>query len=461
MESNTPGRAPSAISREIADFVLSSSWNGLPDAVRREATRTYLNWVGCAVGGANTATTGLAIHAIAQMGGAGASPLLGRRERCDVANAALLNCLSASAHAFDDTHLKTITHPTAPVAAAAMATVDALVRQGQAPSGQDLLLALVLGIEIECRLSNAVLADGAGADLAWYVTGVSGGVGAAVAVGRLLGLDHRQLVSAIGLAATQACGVRSTHGSMATAYVPAVAARNGLSAAYMAAAGFTCSEGSIDGRNGLLQAMSPHADVARIRTRLGSDFELLANAYKPYPCGIVIHPAIDACLALATNPALALQAIERLDLRVHPDALNLCWRKLPDTALGAQVSLYHWAAAALVHRSAGVEQGELGCVRDSDVRALQEKIFAVADPRLASDQAWAGLQLKGGARLEIDIQHATGSAENPMTDAQLERKFLSMARRVLDEERCHRLLKTCREMEHLQNPLEVFRLGTL
>lgn len=460
MRTNISDHALPPIAREVADFVLSASWEGLPAAVRRETQRSFLNWVGCAAGGSNTETVRLALHAIAQMSGSGDNPILGRRARCDAVNAALVNCLSASAHAFDDTHLKTITHPTAPVAAAAMATMHARAATGAAFSGKDLLLAVAIGIEIECRLSNAVLADGRGADLAWYVTGISGGVGGAVAAGRLLGLDHARLVSAIGLAAAQACGVRSTHGSMATAYVPAVAARNGLTAAYMAASGFTCSEGSLDGRNGLLQGLSRNADVQRIRRGLGEDFELLENAYKPYPCGIVIHPSIDACLALLADPRVSAQAIERLDLRVHPDALNLCWRKFPDTALDAQVSLFHWAAATLVQGKAGIDQSELPSVQDAGVRAMQKRIFATASPDIANDAAAARLVLKSGDVLDVHVDHAIGSAANPMTDAQLDQKFFAMTRRVLDEGRTYRLLQACRDMESSANPLEIFHIAT-
>ena len=457
---NMARRAKAVIAHEIAAFVLATSWSTLPQVVRKEAQRAFLNWVACAVGGANTATADIAIRAVSRMGGAGDTPVPGRPERFDMVNAALLSCLNSAAQAFDDTHLKTITHPSGPVAAAALAALHHQSVHGVRASGQDLLLALVLGIEIECRLSNAIIADGAGADIGWYMTGISGGVGAAVAAGRLLRLDHGQMVDAIGLAAAQACGVRSTHGSMATAYVPAVACRNGLTAACMAAAGFTCSEGSIDGKNGLLQVMSPNAAPDRIRDGLGREFELMQNTYKPYPCGIVIHPAIDACLALAENPAFDPQLIERLDLRVHPDALNLTGRKLPDTALEAQISIYHWAAAALVHRRAGIEQSELPSVQESALRAIQQIVFPVPVASLASDQAEARLTMKNGQVLEVRIEHATGSAAKPMTDKQLEEKFRALAGRVLDDGRTERLLALCTDMDRAADPLEVFHAST-
>ncbi|MFH1605177.1 MAG: MmgE/PrpD family protein [Pseudomonadota bacterium] len=452
---------PVPISHEIADFVVRTTWASLPERIHAESVRALLNWVGCAVGGANTATVKTAIRGIAGFAGTGYAPVLGRSERFDMASAALVNCLASAAHTFDDTHLKTITHPTGPVAAAALAAGYARPKPDKTVSGEDLLLALVLGVEIECRISNAIVAEGAGANLGWYITGISGGIGAAIAVGRLIGLDHDQLVSAIGLAATQACGLRATHGSMAIAYVPGLAARNGLTAAYMAAAGFRCSDGSIDGRNGLLQVMSPNADPEHIRRALGSEFELLNNAYKPYPCGIVIHPAIDACLELARNPLVRHTAIDRLDLRVHPDALNLTWRKLPDNVLDAQVSLYHWVAAALVHARAGIEQGELPCIQDPAVRALQSRIFAVVDPALASDQTAARLHLNNGQVIEVRVEHASGSVAKPMSDAQLAAKFRALAKPTLGEVRAEHLLQLCSNMRSVNDAAEVFRHGTL
>ena len=449
------------VAHQVADFALSVSWAGLPDRVRSEAVRANLNWVGCAVGGAGSPTAAVAVRAILRMGSAGGSLVFGRAEKFDMANAALLNCLHSAAHAFDDTHLTTITHPTGPVAAAALATVDALAASGRAFAGEELLLALALGIEIECRLSNAVKTDGMGADLGWYVTGISGGVGAAVAVGRLLGLTADRMVAAIGLAAAQACGIRATHGSMATAYVPAVACRNGLTAAWLAAEGFTCGDGVIDGRNGLLQVLSPHTDVERMRRGLGSEFELLANAYKPYPCGIVIHPALDACLQLYALTEVRSGAIERVDFRVHPDTLNLCGRRLPATPLEAQISLYHWAAAALVHGRAGIAQGEQAALKDETLRQMQARIFAVADQTLAGDEAHAGLTLRDGRRFDVHVAHATGSAANPMTDAQLAAKFLSLSTPVLGRERADRLLATCLNLNHAENALEMFRDGVL
>ena len=450
----------SAISHEIADFVLASRWSALPAPVRAEALRAHLNWVACAIGGSRSGTAEAAVRALTALGAQGLSPVLGRRERFDMAHAAFLNGLHASAHAFDDTHLATITHPTAPVAAAAWAATDDLARQGRGVSGSELLHAIVLGIDIQCRISKALLAKGSGSDPGWYITGVSGSVGAAVTCARLMGLGHQAMVWAIGLAATQAGGLRATHASMASAAVPGFAARNGVSAAVMAGAGFDCGAGSIDGRNGLLQVMAPHASAEPIRARLGLNYELLATAYKPYPCGIVIHPVIDVCLELAARPGVRADQIESLDLRVHPSAIYLCGNKWPQTAMDTQVSLYHWAAASLLQRKASLEQSTLACALDEGVVALQQRIHAESDPALASDQASARLLLRDGRVLQAHVEHALGSIGKPMSDAQLDTKFHGLADAVLGAERATRLLTACRTLDQTDEPLTVLALAS-
>jgi 2-methylcitrate dehydratase PrpD len=446
------------VTHRMAEFVIDTTWETLPNAVRREATRAWMNWVACATGGASTPSMDAAVQGVLSMGANGDVPLLGRRERTSLSDAALLGSLSSSAHTYDDTHLATITHPTGPVASATLATAHKLAASGKPVAGARLLNALMIGMELECRLSCAIATGGV--SLGWYMTGLSGGIGAAAAVGSLLELTHDQLVYAIGLAATQACGLRATHGSMAITYVPGVAARNGLVAAYMAAADFTCGAIAIDGRNGLLQVLTGAADPTLIRVDLGSRFELLNNAYKPYPCGIVIHPAIDACLHLVQENKISHPEIEQIDMRVHPDALNLTWRKLPDNVLDAQVSLFHWVAAAFVHHAAGVEQGELDCVQDAAVRALQERSHAVADAGLASNQAVVAVRLRDGRTLERFTQDATGSISNPMTDQQLAFKFRGLARLTLGERRTDELLDMCLNMPAIDNAAEILTTGS-
>lgn len=452
---STVSAGSTSVSSRLAEFAHDMRWQDLPAAMQREAARAFLNWVGCAAGGARTESAEAAVRGLYAMSGPGTTPVLGRAERLQPADAALANCLASAADTFDDTHLSTITHPTGPVAAAILALAD-----GRRILGRDLLLALAIGVEIECRISAAITAPGSGSSQGWYITGVSGGIGAAAAAARILGATRGELLAALGLAASQAGGLRATHGSMAIAFVPGFAARNGLAAAHLAAAGFACGDAVIEGRNGLLPVLAPQAEPGAILRDLGTRFEMLGNAYKPYPCGIVIHPSIDACLEIAGRH-VAPEAIEAAELAVHADALALCWRKLPASPLEAQVSLFHWAAAALVRGAAGLEEGDSEAVADPRIRALQEVMQARVDPALRGGQARAEVRLRDGTVLRAEVAEATGSLERPMSDGQLAGKFRMLARRRLGEAQVESLLQACWHLPDSRDAGEIGRLGAL
>ena len=333
MKSNASAQADvadPAITEAIADFALAGSFASLPAEVQRESVRTVVNWVGCALGGAPTPTVEAAIKGLQSYSSPGRCRVLGRRECFDAPGAAVINCLGSAAYAFDDTHLATITHPTGPVISSLLALAES-----QTIRGEDFLTALMIGMEIECRLSTVIVAPSAGSSGGWYITGVTGSIGAAAAVGRVLGLNRDAMVSALGLAAAQSCGTRGTHASMACAYVPAIAAQAGFVAAMMARAGFECGPAAVAGRNGVVEVIAPKADHGAICRDFGKHWEVLGNAYKPYPCGIVIHSAIDACLELVRKHKQNPDDIAEVAFDVTPGALALCWRKLPDFGTGS------------------------------------------------------------------------------------------------------------------------------
>jgi 2-methylcitrate dehydratase PrpD len=432
-----------AITRELAAYAAHSRFDALPGRVRLEAHRTFLNWMGCALGGSHEPSVEMAVAAAAEGGSAPQASIIGHPMRTDVAGAAFVNCMSSSALAFDDTHLATVTHPTGPVAAALFALCET-----RKVAGDEFVNALALGIEVECRLSNVLLLPPAKANLGLYVTGITGPIGAAAAVGRLLKLDEDRMRWAIGLAAAQAAGFRATHSSMAAWFVPAHAARSGLFAATLAAKGFTCSDNTLEAPNGFVAMFSSGAALDRGVEGLGERFELLANAYKPYPCGIVIHPLIDACLEIASQ----LQPGDipaSVALRVHPLTLTLTDRPKPATPLEAQISLHHWAAACIVQGEAGLAQQTQACIDDPGVVSLRARVSAVADPALQRDEAVADVTLECGRVLSAHAAHARGSIDRPMTDGELNAKFRSQARMALADAACERLLGLCRNVSAL------------
>lgn len=422
----------------LADFALAGRWQTLPSRVQTEAVRAFLNWLGCALGGSTEPVVDRALAAVRMTTASGPARVLGRGAWADTVSAAFLNCLSSSALAYDDTHLATITHPTGPVA-------SALLSQAQtAPvNGETFLTALALGIEIECRLSNTLLLPPAQANLSLFITGITGPVGAAAAVGRLMGLDAQPMRWAMGHAAAQAAGFRATHGAMSGMLVPAYAARVGLFSAHLAASGATSTDDTLESPRGLVATFAPGADLGHAVSHLGDRWELLANAYKPYPCGIVIQPAIDACREIVAQMRPG-DRIAGVELGVHPLTLGLTDRRHPKDSVEAQISLYHWASATLLRGRAGIDEGQQSTIDDLEVSDLRARIRTVADDGLGREQARIAVTLDDGRVLAAFVEQARGCLKRPMSDGELDAKFLDQAARVIARSTARRLLDRLR-----------------
>jgi 2-methylcitrate dehydratase PrpD len=438
------------VTGRLARYVVNARRDDVPAAVRKEAARTLLNWVGCAVGGSRHETVDIAIRALAPFSGPAQASVLGRKERLDVLNAALMNGISSHIFDFDDTHLRTIVHPAGPVASAILA-----LSEYRPVSGADFLHALILGAEVECRIANAVYP--AHYDVGWHITGTVGPFGAAAAAGKLLKLSEQQMVWALGLAATQPVGLREMFGTMTKSFHPGRAAQNGFTAAFLAGQNFTSSNQGIEGARGWANVLSTVRNYGEIKDNLGAHYEISVNTYKPFPCGIVIHPAIDGCLQLRAQYRLAPEQIERIELKVHPLVLELTGKKTPQAGLEGKFSVYHAVAAAMVRGRVGEGEFSDQAVGEAGIVALRERVRTTIDRSIAEDQVRITMTLKDGRRLEKYIEHATGSAKNPMTDAQLEAKFSGLAEGVLKPDRVRKLMDLCWNIEKSGDAAEVAR----
>ena len=442
------------VTRRLARYVVSARPEDLPDSVRKEATRTLLNWVGCAVGGSRHETVDTAISALSPFSGPAQATILGRHERMDVLHAALMNGISSHIFDFDDTHLRTIIHPAGPVASAILALAEY-----RPVSGADFLHALVLGAEVECRIGNAVYP--AHYDVGWHITGTVGPFGAAAAAGKLLHLSEQQMVWALSLAATQPVGLREMFGTMTKSFHPGRAAQNGFTAALLASRNFTSSNAGIEASRGWASVLSTARNYAAITENLGAHYEISENTYKPFPCGIVIHPAIDGCIQLRNQHNLAAGQIERVELKVHPLVLELTGRKTPQAGLEGKFSVYHAVAAALIVGVVGEKQFSDQAVRNPATVALRERVVAVVDPAIAEDQVRIVIVMKDQRRLEQYIEHCAGSARNPMTNGQLEAKFTALADGILPPEQTRRLMELCWNIAALPDAAQVARAAAV
>ncbi|HTH96965.1 MAG TPA: MmgE/PrpD family protein [Stellaceae bacterium] len=441
------------LSRKLAKYLVGAKPEHLPENVRHAGVQTFLNWLGCAVGGSAHEAVDIAIKAMKPFSGPEQSTIIGRRERMDVLNAALVNGIASHVFDFDDTHLKTVIHPAGPVASAIFALAEM-----RPVNGRDFLNALVLGVEVECRLGNAVFPDHY--DRGWHITGSTGVLGAAAAVGKLIGLDEQRMLWALGIAAVQPVGLREMFGSMTKSFHPGRAAQNGLTAALLAEQGYTASNQGIEAKRGWAAVTSTKQDWSQIQDGLGESYEILINSYKPFACGIVIHPAIDGCIQLRNEHGLKAEDIAKIDLEVHPLVLELTGKKAPPTGLDGKFSVYHSCAAAIIRGKAGEPEYSDELVKDPVLVRLRDSITATVDPNIASDAVKVTMTLKDGRVLKKFVEHAIGSVAKPMTDKNLEVKFLDLCDGVLSADKARKLLDMAWKLESFDDVTVIAKAAT-
>jgi len=423
------------VTQILAKFIATHPSRGWSDAVDHEAHRTFLNWAGCAVGAAKHESAQATLGAVKMLQPAAQSSVLGRSEKVDMASAALVNGITSHTFDFDDTHLKTVIHPAGPVASAVLALAEVT-----GASGRQLVDALVLGIDVACRIGNCMYPEHY--DRGWHITGSTGTLGAAAGCARLMGLDEQHTAWALGIAASQPIGMREQFGTMTKPFHPGAAARAGLTSALLAKNGFTASLKAIEAPRGYCQVVSTKNDWNEITGELGKRFEISFNTYKPFACGIVIHPIIDAAAQLRAK-GVKPEDVERVELRVHPLVLELTGKKEPQDGLQGKFSFYHGFAVGLIFGRAGEGEYADDVVRRDDVVALRRKVVATADTSIAEDAADVTAILRGGRKEHLRVDHAVGSLGRPMSDADLEAKFHSLADGVIGKAKADALIAAC------------------
>jgi 2-methylcitrate dehydratase PrpD len=364
----------------------------------------------------------------------------------------LVNGITSHTFDFDDTHLKTIIHPAGPVASAVLALAE---HTGN--SGREVIDALVIGIDVACRVGNAMYPEHY--DRGWHITGSTGTLGAAAACARLLKLDTAQTAMALGIAASQPIGMREQFGTMTKPFHPGGAARAGLMSALLAKHGFTSSAKALEAPRGMMQTVSTKNDWSEITGELGERFEISFNSYKPFACGIVIHPSIDACSQLRAQ-GVKPEQIERIELKVHSLVLELTGKKEPKDGLEAKFSVYHGCAAGLMVGQATEDEYHDTFVNRPDMVALRRKVVAVVDDSIDEASADVTAVLTDGRRVHIFVEHAIGSIQNPMTTSLLEGKFHGLSDPILGAAQTSELIKACWNVGQAADVKNIIQLAT-
>ncbi len=409
-----------AVSAPLSQFVAKVTWGDVPDDVRHNTKRSLLNYFGTAFAGAHDHALEHSVAVLNEFKGQGKATLIGRSEMADSLTAAFVNGAAGNVHDFDDTHIRTVIHPTAPVAPGLLALAER-----QKISGTEFMTALALGIEAACRIGNAVspghYARG------WHITASCGVFGAALAAGKVLGLDAQKLTYALGVASAQASGLVETLGFMAKSIGVGSAARGGFLAALLAEKGLDGPTRPLEGPRGFLNVTGDEPDFREVTEGLGRRWEVLRNIHKPYPCGVVLFSVIDACMELLETQEVEVEGIEKITLYGHPLLRQRADRPDVTTGREAQVSAQHAVSAALIFGEAGLQQFTDEVVNDPKVLAFREKVRMKDEEDIDVAGVHMVVETSGGAVHEYSVDGARGTDARPLSDEEIETKFRTLS----------------------------------
>jgi 2-methylcitrate dehydratase PrpD len=439
--------------RTLLDFVRHTEAGDIPADVLHESTRCLLDHLGLAIAGAQEPAARIAREQCALLGGEPQALVLGTAHRLRVTDAALVNGIACHALDFDDTHVPTILHATTPLYAAGTALAEL-----RGTRGIDLLAAHALGYELAARASNALYPEHY--DAGWHMTGTTGALASAGVAIRLLGLEGVTATHCLSIAATQAAGHREQFGTMTKPFHAGRAAQAGVWAGLLAAGGFTGAPNPLQGRRGMFAVMSSANNPADLVEGLGQKWQIFDNGVKPYACGVVIHPAIDAVRDLAVRRGLSADRIDKITLRVHPLVPELTGKTDPRTGLEGKFSVTFACAIALLEGRASEAEFSDAAVARPDVRAVMSRIEVVPDSAVPHTQAGATAFTDDGQTVQTWVDHARGTPGNRLTDDELMEKFHGLADGVLGHDRAGKLADATFSLKEIGDVDAVLALTT-
>ena len=448
-----------ALTQEVAGFVARTRYRDIPKDVVQLARGFILDGLGVALAGSTDKCSRIVQNHIRQAAGRGESSILGTSLAAPAPKAALGNGVAGHAMDYDDTQLSTskqavyglLTHPTTPVLAAVLA-----VGETEKISGEEFVLAYILGVEVECRIADAI--NPRHYQSGFHSTATMGGLGAAMAVGKLLRFKEEQLIRTLGIAASMASGLRENFGTMTKPLHAGRAAENGVNAALLARDGFTAASNILEARRGFFNAMAGGFDESKISGRLGAPYFMKEPgiSIKPYPSGSLSHPAQDLILDLVRQHDIRAADIERIDVGTNSNVPNALIYPMPRTALEGKFSIPFCMAIAVLERIAGIAQFQDRKVRDKKVVELMKRVTLYVDDeleKLGYDQVRSRVRIaqKNGRIIDGRYDVARGHPEKPMSWAELSDKFRDCAALVLPAKNAEDAVELTARVEELRS----------
>jgi 2-methylcitrate dehydratase PrpD len=434
-----PANDGKGLTEYVASFIVNTTYGDIPADVIELGKKSILDGFGLALAGTKAESGPLALAYLDSLGSQGGEALLiGTARSATPQFAALVNGVSIHADDFDDTQLAAakdrvyglLTHPTVPVLPAAFALAE---KTGA--SGRDLLLAYHLGVEVECKIAEAIAPrhyeDG------FHSTGTCGPFGSAAACAKLFGLDVPKVRNTLGIAASRSGGLRENFGTMTKPLQAGHAAAAGVEAAQLARLGWTAAPQILEAERGFFHAAGGSFDPAAIYHRLGSPWCFVSPgiSIKPYPSGSLSHPAMTEMARLIEVNNIRPAQVQKVEVGANHAMLQALLHHRPQTGLEAKFSMEFCMAILLLERKAGLAQFSNSVVQRPDVKQMIEKVRYYVDPEAEAagyDKMTSLLKitLKNGKVLSGRANFGKGSPANPMSFDEAAVKFRGCAEYV-------------------------------
>jgi 2-methylcitrate dehydratase PrpD len=456
---------PAGATAALVDFIGHVGFDRMPDKAVVEAKRCLIDGFGVILAGATVHGSAIVREHVKASASRAESTLLGpERMSATAAQAALANAASGHAMDYDDTQLSTtpdrvfglLTHPTVPALSASLAVGERL-----RVSGRVFLEAFLTGFEVECKIAEAI--NPSHYQRGFHSTGTIGTFGATASVAKLLKLSPAATAHALGIAASMSSGIRVNFGSMTKPLHAGRAAENGVTAAELASRGFTAGDDPLDGEWGFFQVLGGGADLPRLVPALGKPYSIVhpGVSVKPYPCGSLGHPTMDAMLTLVTGHDVKPDQIARVRVRAGSNILNPLRYKTAKTELEAKFCLPFMMASIALRRRAGIREFTDEFVASAPVQAMMARVDTIFDRDIEARgfdkmRSLVQVDLVDGRQLaQPSDERYRGGPDRPFTRAELHEKFTDCASLVLPPERIRRALELIESLEQMKDVREL------
>ena len=449
--------AERSLTGELAEFVQDIDYDSIPEDVIQRAKEALIDGIGVMLSGYSSECATLVRQYIAGLGLRGKTTVIGGRTTLPAEYAGLANGVAGHALDFDDTQISELpdrvygllTHPTTPVLGAALPAAEEA-----GASGRDLLTAFCAGVEVACKVAEAIhphhYKNG------FHSTGTIGIFGAAAAAAKLYGLERGPMRHALGIAASKSCGIRAAFGTMTKPYHAGSASQGGVVAAKLAQLGYKTAPDAMDGPWGYFQVAGDGVDAEAIRGKLGNPHSLVSPgvSIKPYPCGSLAHPSMDALLELILEHDIKPQAVASVRLGTTSNVLAALRYREPSDELEAKFSIPFCLAILILERKGGIGEFTDQTVLRPDVQRMMAKVT----PYLHEDLQALGFQrirsvvevtLEDGMVLSREASTSRGTPERPMTRQGLADKFHDCAQGLLSRDAEAKVLDLIYRLEGL------------